>query len=79
MTGSLTLDITYGIDVRSVNDPLIVNAEKALDSLKEFGNAGASLGMNKSSFCPACSDLSLLPADYIPIRRYYYLSASHMS
>lgn len=58
MTGSMILDITYGIDVRSVDDPLIVNAEKALDSLKEFGNAGASLGMNECYICLACADLS---------------------
>lgn len=44
MTGSMILRITYGLDVRSADDPLIVTADKALQSLAKFGNSGSSLG-----------------------------------
>lgn len=43
MAGSLILLITYGIEVRSLDDPFLVRVEKTMDTLAVAGNPGAFL------------------------------------
>lgn len=43
MTGSLLLDIAYGLEVKRKNDPIITIAEKAEFAVAQAGNAGAYL------------------------------------
>lgn len=45
MVGSLTVDISYGMDVDRKNDPILEIAEKGIESSLEIVNAGAYLGM----------------------------------
>lgn len=41
MAGSLTLNISYGIDAKPKDDPIIEIAEKAVESVTAIGNARA--------------------------------------
>ena len=45
MAGSMMLHIAYDIDVTRMDDPIIENAEKAVDALTAIGNTGSYLGM----------------------------------
>ena len=44
MLGSLTLDISHGIEIKEINDPILEVAEKGVQSSFEIANAGAYLG-----------------------------------
>jgi hypothetical protein len=43
MAGSMILNITYGIDVQSIQDPYIQIAEQSMASMQEAMNANAFL------------------------------------
>lgn len=49
MTGSMILHVTYGLDIKSADDPLILTAEKALQSLAKYGCPGSCLGTSDDS------------------------------
>jgi hypothetical protein len=40
MAASLILNITYGIDAQSLENPYVVNAEKAMSIMAEAGTPG---------------------------------------
>ena len=42
------LTIAYDIDVNRVDDPLIENSEKSIESMMAIGNAGSYLGTSTS-------------------------------
>lgn len=69
MTGSIILGITFGIDVQPQNDPHIVLAETALQSMAAVGNVGSYMGKCTSRI------QSLIPlicwtVDYLPLCKY---------
>lgn len=55
MVGSLTVDISYGMDIDQRNDPILEIAEKGIESSLEIVNAGAYLGMLLHCLTYACS------------------------
>ena len=49
MTGSLAFDVSYGMDVDSINYPAIETAEKAVQCMLEIVSTGSFLGMSRWS------------------------------
>jgi hypothetical protein len=50
MSGSLMMDVTYGIDVRSLDDPYLVIVGKAIEAL-DVGLAPASFLVDNMPWC----------------------------
>lgn len=51
MAGSVIMDISYGLDIRTHNDPYLERAQGALDIIDQAGNPGSWL----VDLIPACT------------------------
>ena len=51
MAGSTILDITYGLDIRTSDDPYLKRAEECLQIIDKAGNPGSFL----VDIAPACT------------------------
>jgi hypothetical protein len=51
MAGSTILDIAYGLDIRTTDDPYLKRAEECLKIIDQAGNPGAFL----VDIIPACA------------------------
>ena len=67
MAGSMMLHIAYDIDVIRMDDPIIENAEKAVDALTAIGNTGSYLGIY-GYLLPFPIKLITFAVDLVPIR-----------
>lgn len=56
MAGSTILDITYGLDIRTSDDPYLKRAEECLQIIDKAGNPGSFL----VDIAPACMHPSFL-------------------
>ena len=56
MAGSTILDIAYGLDIRTSDDPYLKRAEECLQIIDKAGNPGAFL----VDIVPACTHPSFL-------------------
>lgn len=56
MAGSTILDITYGLDIRTPDDPYLKRAEECLQIIDKAGNPGAFL----VDIAPACTHHSFV-------------------
>ena len=54
MPGSMIIDITYGFDVRSEDDPWLTAAENAVESINAIGSPGSFLGTSTSNYKVRC-------------------------
>lgn len=46
----MIIDITYGFDVRSEDDPWLTAAENAVESINAIGNPGSFLGTSIQNY-----------------------------
>jgi len=57
MAGSTILDIAYGLDIRTSDDPYLKRAEECLKIIDKAGNPGSFL----VDIVPACTPLHIPP------------------
>lgn len=69
MAGSLILAITFGIEVKPKDDPYVLMAEKALQSIAAAGNAGSYLGTYHHLHVRHITLIIAYLVDYLPIRK----------
>lgn len=75
MAGSIILGVTFGMEVKPENDPYVLLAEKALQSMAAVGNVGSYMGTPLSATFLDDTDLPVV--DYLPWRKYTYGSLRH--
>jgi hypothetical protein len=60
MAGSTIIDIAYGLDIRSSDDPYLKRAEECLQIIVQAGNPGSYL----VDILPACASHHCLASDF---------------
>ncbi len=59
--GSTILDIAYGLDIHTAEDPYLKRAEECLQIIDKAGNPGSFL----VDIIPACAPLDSIPSDFL--------------
>lgn len=74
LAGSTILRISFGIDVKSGDDPYITLAEKGTHSMAAVANAGAYLGMRSLTLWSAPANISQSTI-FLSVSAYWWRSS----